>query len=86
MRVSLRPFALFAAAIAALAAAVPARALTINDAFDNSIVTAPNAPDIENSITTATTEISSLFSNQGTVNILFKYGSGSFLGESQSSF
>jgi outer membrane autotransporter protein len=78
--------AFLAGAFLVLAAGSPARALTIQATFDSSIVNAPNAADIENTINFATNEISSLFSNPGTVTILFKYASGNFLGESNSSF
>ena len=64
----------------------PATGLNIVPAFDSSIVNAPNAAAIENSITFSANTISSLFSNAGTVHILFEYSAGSFLGQSDSSF
>lgn len=70
---------------AAILSCAPAQALTIDPVFDNSIVTAPNAADIENSIDTATAAIGSLYSNPGTVKILFEYTAptnANFLGES----
>ena len=81
-----RSVAFLAGAFLALASVLPAHALTIQATFDSSIVNAPDAADIENTINFATNEISSLYSNPGTVTILFKYSSGSFLGESNSSF
>ena len=64
---------------------ISARALTITPIFDTSITTAPDAAAIESSIDTATATISSLYSNPITVNIVFKYKSGSFLGQSEAS-
>jgi autotransporter-associated beta strand protein len=86
LRAKTRIVSFFAGAFVTLAACAPASALTIQATFDSSIVNAPNAADIENTINFATNEISSLFSNPGTVTILFKYSPGSFLGESNSSF
>ena len=73
------------AAFLALTAADPARALVIDAGYDSSITSSPDSADIEASITTALDDIERLYSNPGTVNILFNIASGSFLGESQSS-
>jgi autotransporter-associated beta strand protein len=72
--------------LALIVGAAPARGMTINDTFDSTIVNAPNAADIENTITTATNAISALYTNSGSVNIYFQYAPGSFLGESDSSY
>ena len=63
----------------------PAAAMDIIPAFDSSITNAPNAQDIESSINASTTAVGNLFSNPGTVRILFEYEAptnSSFLGES----
>ena len=58
-------------ACVALLAAAPARALVIDAVFDSSIANASNATIIETAITTAVDDIASLYSNPGTVSILF---------------
>jgi autotransporter-associated beta strand protein len=77
--------AVLLAAAALLCGPRAASALNIVPGFDSSIVEAPNAADIENSIDTATAEIGSLIANPGTVKILFMYTAptnANFLGES----
>ncbi len=62
-----------------------ADALDIVSTFDSSITSASNAADIENSINIATAAIGGLYSNPGTVKILFEYQAptnANFLGES----
>jgi hypothetical protein len=75
------------AGCAALAAgslyAAPARALTIDPYFDSSITSAANAASVEFAIDTAISTIDSLYTNNGTVNIVFTQASGSFVGESE---
>ena len=85
MRRSGAGFAVGATAVA-LALAHPARALTINPYFDSSIAGASNATDIEATINTGVSAIGSLFSDPGTVNIVFNTGPGSFLGQSHEGF
>ncbi len=67
--------------VALLAGATPAHALTINDVFDSSITSDPNHVNIENTITAASTAISSLYSNNLTISINFSEAAG-VLGES----
>jgi hypothetical protein len=59
-----------------------AQALVINAGFESSITSAANAAAIESSINTADHAIASLFTNPGTVNILFTTAAGGFLGQS----
>ncbi|MGN6583143.1 MAG: autotransporter outer membrane beta-barrel domain-containing protein, partial [Rhizobiaceae bacterium] len=54
-----------------------AGAITIVAGFAPSITNNPNAQQIETSIETATAEVGALFSNPGTVNILFQYRAAS---------
>ncbi len=68
----------------ALAAARPASALTIIPLFDISITGAANAAQLEGAISDAAGVISSLYTNAGSVRIVFSQAAGSFLGESQS--
>lgn len=67
----------------ALHAAAPASALTINPFFDASITGAGNAAAVEGAIDLAISNIDSLYSNSGTVGIVFSQ-SGSVLGQSES--
>jgi len=78
-----------AAALALFAAGSPARALTIDATFDNSITTAGNAVNIENAINTSDQQIESLYSNPITVNILYRTqagGANGFLSDSSSGY
>ena len=79
--------AAFARPVAALTAwlvlAAPASALTINPYFDTSITGAGNAASVESAINLAIGTIESLYSNAGTVGIVFSQ-SGSVLGQSES--
>jgi len=61
----------------------PARALTIVPYFDSSITDASNAASVEFAINTAISTIDALYTNDGTVNIVFAQASGSFVGESE---
>ncbi|HSZ50259.1 MAG TPA: hypothetical protein VK801_01695, partial [Caulobacteraceae bacterium] len=74
------------AALATALAAGSANALVINDYFDPSITSAPNAAQIISAIEQTTNQYQYLFKNPVTVNIYFKQQSGSFLGQSESSF
>jgi hypothetical protein len=69
--------------MAALAGAHPARAMTIVPYFDSSITTAANATSVEFAIDTAISTIDSLYTNAGTVQIVFTQATGSFVGESE---
>jgi len=73
--VSIRPrrigWCIGLAAIAAAAAATPARALSIVPTFDASITGAGNATAIEGAIGTAISAIDALYGDQGTVGIYF---------------
>lgn len=60
-----------------------AHALTIVPYFDSSITDASDASSVEFAIDTAISTIDSLYSNSGTVNIVFMQASGSFVGESE---
>ena len=64
-------------------AAAPASALTINPFFDASITGAGNAVAVVSAINAAISTVNSLYSNAGTVGIVFKQ-SASVLGQSQS--
>src|SRR5665213_181305 len=57
-------------------------ALTIQASFDPSLTSQVNAAEIEAAINRATSLIGNLYSDSGTVKILFQYGPGDFLGES----
>ncbi|HVC62655.1 MAG TPA: NF038122 family metalloprotease [Acetobacteraceae bacterium] len=71
-----------ALACIALLAATRANALVIDAGFGSSITAAANAGAIETAIDTAVNAIGSLYSNPGTVSILFTTGPGGFLGQS----
>jgi hypothetical protein len=66
----------------AIAATQPAAALTITPFFDSSITNAANAAQVQGAISSAITIIESLFTNSGSVGIVFTRASGSFLGQS----
>jgi hypothetical protein len=69
--------------LAAVATATqPAAALLITPTFTSSITSNPNAASIESAINVAIGTIDSLYSNPGTVNLVFSAGSGNFLAES----
>jgi hypothetical protein len=68
----------------AILAAAHAHALTIDAGFESSITSASDATTIETAIDTAVDAIASLYSNPGTVSILFTTAPGNFLGESDS--
>jgi hypothetical protein len=61
----------------------PAAALTITPFFDSSITSASNAAQLESAITVAADTIEALFTNSGSVGIVFNQASGGFLGQSQ---
>ncbi|MBS0273290.1 MAG: autotransporter-associated beta strand repeat-containing protein [Proteobacteria bacterium] len=87
MRATSRNFPIVAAVLASILVGISHRAdaLDIVPTFDSSITSAANAADIENSINIATAAIGGLYSNPGTVKILFQYQAptnASFLGES----
>jgi Putative Ig domain/Divergent InlB B-repeat domain len=71
-------------AIAALLlGAAPAEALVITPQFDSSITGAANAAQLEGAINAAISTVESLYSNTGTVGIIFSQASGNFLAESE---
>jgi hypothetical protein len=70
--------------LAAMTATHPAAALTIVPDFDSSITGAADASQVEGAIDAAIGTIDSLYSNAGSVGIVFTQASGSFLGESES--
>lgn len=61
---------------AALLSAAPAGAVTIYAVYDSSITNLSNAAQVEGAISTAVTAINSLYSNLGTIPVLFMYNSG----------
>ncbi len=65
----------FAAAAMIAASAAPAAAFTVVPYFDSTITGAGNATDIEASINAAVAVYSTMFTDPGTVNIVFKLGS-----------
>jgi hypothetical protein len=65
--------------VVALASALPARALEITPTFSSSITGAANAASIEGAIDTAISTVDSLYSNPGTVGIVFNAGAGNFV-------
>jgi hypothetical protein len=67
----------------ALGATGPAAALTIVPDFTSSISTASDASSVESAIDDAINTIDSLYSNVGTIGMVFTQASGSFLGESE---
>jgi len=70
------------AVLGALAGVRPAAALTITPYFDSSIVGASDHAAVEGAINAAIGTIDSLYTNIGTVAIVFSQANGSFLGES----
>jgi hypothetical protein len=61
----------------------PAAALTISPSFDSSITGASNASQVESAINDAIGTIDSLYSNPGSVAVVFSQANGSFLGQSE---
>lgn len=61
----------------------PATALTITPVFDSFITGAPDAASVEYAINAAISTIESLYSNPGTIGIVFTQSAGSFVGESE---
>src|ERR1700739_4697026 len=68
----------------AILAATQAHALAIDAGFETSITSAPDATPIETAIDPPADAIAGLYSNPGTVNILFTTAAGHFLGDSNS--
>ena len=75
--------ALGSAMLIGITAAHPAAAITIDALFDSSITGATNAASVEFAINTAIGTIDSLYTNAGTVGIVFGQGTGGFVGESE---
>jgi hypothetical protein len=75
--------ALCGALMAVEAATQPAAALVIAPTFTDALATDPNEASIESAINSAIGTIDSLYANSGTVSIVFTIGSGSFVGESE---
>jgi hypothetical protein len=71
------------ALLAAVMGIRPAAALTISPSFDSSITGAPNASQVENAINDAIGTIDSLYSNPGSVALVFSQANGNFLGQSE---
>jgi hypothetical protein len=69
--------------MATIAGVHPASALTITPYFSSSITGAADAAEVEGSIDAAIGTIDSLYTNSGTVGIVFDQASGSFLGQSE---
>jgi len=61
--------------------ATSVNALTIDPEFSSSITGAPNAASIEGAINTAINTVESLYSNTGTVGIVFTTGAGNFVAQ-----
>jgi hypothetical protein len=77
------------ATIILVAVAIGSRALamTIVPTFDSTISSAANAVDIKNAINTSASSIGNLFSNPGTVNILFQLSnSNQYLGSTNAAY
>jgi len=64
----------------------PAQALVIAPTYTTAINTAPNSADIKSSINTAIGAIEHLYSDPGTINIIFNLTAGGFLGQSQTAY
>jgi hypothetical protein len=77
---------LAAAATVVVLTPQPATALLIVPTFTSDITTDADATSIESAINSAIGTIDSLYSNSGTVDIVFTSGSGSFLGESDTQY
>ena len=71
--------------LAAMHAPIPASAFTITPYFDSTIVGASDQAQVETVINDAIGNIDSLFTNQGTIGIVFSQANGNFLGQSQTS-
>lgn len=71
-----------AVVLAAIGSAKPSQALTISPLFDSSVTGSANAANYESAVNTAISRIEGLYSDPGTVSIVFKYAFGSFLGQS----
>jgi hypothetical protein len=68
--------------VAAVVSTRQAAALTITPLFDSSIAGAANQTEVESAIDNAIGTIESLYSNTGTVGIVFSQANGNFLGQS----
>jgi hypothetical protein len=79
----LHPVTWGGALLAVAAAAHPAAALTIDPSFTSSITGATNAAQVEGAINAAIGTIDSLYSNSGSVAIVFTQAPGGFIGESE---
>src|ERR1700728_437376 len=66
--------------------ATSVNALTIDPEFSTSITGAPNAASIEGAINTAINTVDSLYSNTGTVGIVFTAGAGNFVAQSSTTY
>lgn len=66
----------------ALAASQPAAALTITPYFDSTIIGASNQSSVQTAINDAIGTIDGLYSNGGTIGIVFTQANGNFLGQS----
>jgi len=75
--------ALCGALMAFAAATQPASALLIDPTFTSAITSDPNAAAIEFAVNTAIGTIDSLYTNPGTVNVVFDEASGGFVAESE---
>ena len=75
-------FAMGALLLAALALALPARAMTFNVTFDSSVTSLANAAQVETAFTNATRVFQSLYTNVMTVNLTIYFSSGVALGMS----
>jgi hypothetical protein len=78
-----RSLSLIAPGVLALGlTATSVNALTIDPEFSSSITGAANAASIEGAISTAINTVESLYSNTGTVGIVFTTGTGNFVAQS----
>jgi hypothetical protein len=68
----------------AMLAAAHAHALTIDAGFESSITSAPDATAIETAVGTAIDAVASLYSNPGTVSVLFTTAPCTCLSDSDS--
>ncbi len=71
------------ALLAAVTTIHPAAALTITPLFDSSIVGATDQTEVESAIDDAIGTIESLYTNPGTVGIVFSQANGNFVGQSE---
>lgn len=67
---------------AAVVASHPAAALTITPYFDSTIIGASNQSSVQSAINDAIGTINGLYSNNGTIGIVFTQANGNFLGQS----